>query len=133
MIRWTVVIDDGTRPYGPDIQIDQRRPLRLVAGSDETIEISLINPVGGVVIVDAPGFLQLNCRSRGIPQRQAISRRSVQSGQKHTIAITADDTKAVQPMRGEFDLWAIRSAQHTALIPLSEFVLAPGALGKNYL
>lgn len=133
MIRWTVVIDDGTRPYGTDIQIDQRRPLRLVAGSDETIEVSLINPVGGVVIVSAPGFLQLNCRSRGIPQRQVISRRSALSGQKHVITIAADDTKAVQPLRGEFDLWAIRGAQHTALIPLSEFTLAPGALGKNYL
>lgn len=134
LVRWTVVIDDGTRPYGPGISPDQRRPLALVIGDEARVEVSLINPVGGVVLLGGSDFLQLNARTVVVPQRQVLTARSTAiSGGRQLISISADATKNLPAVRGEFDLWMVRAGARTALIQLSEFSLAPGALGANYL
>lgn len=136
IVTWIVVLDDGTRPYGADVTVDQRRPLRLYVGEDTTIEISLINPVGGVVLLGSGDFLVLNARTLCVPTRQLFAARSVPiSGQRYQISVDADDTKGLIPQRGVFDLWAVRGAgaDRTDLIPLSELLLAPSALVNNYV
>lgn len=133
ILSWTVVLDDGTRPFGPGIPVDQRRPLSIVIGEDVSIVVDLVNPVGGVVVLGA-GYLQLNARTVSLPQRQILTARSTAAPtNRYAISIAADDTRSLQSQRGEFDLWAVRGGVRTALIPLSEFDLKPSALGVNYL
>lgn len=134
-VEWICVEDDGTRPYGPGISPDQRRPLTLVLGDSVVIDISLINPVGGVMLVAAPDeFIVLNARSLCTPSRQLLTARSVSvAGQKQRITLASDDTRRQTPQRGTFDLWVVRGSARTNLIPLSELVIAGSALGNNYL
>lgn len=131
---WTVVLDDGTRPYATDVQIDQRRPLRLVVGETTELRISLVNPVGGVVLLNSGEFLELNLRTLSPPSRPLTAKRSTpMAGNLQKISIAAADTQALTPQSGAFDLWAIRGADRSCIIPLSELRLAPSALGRNYL
>lgn len=106
----------------------------MTAGEDTRIDVKLINPVGGRVILGAGDFLQLTARTSRTPQRQILTKRSTADGVggDHQITIAADDTRNQEPQRGEFDLWMVKGAGRTTLIPLSEFELAPSALGKNY-
>lgn len=134
LASWIVVVDDGTRPFGPGISPDQRRPLSMVIGEDARLEISLISPVGGAMILGDGDFLQLNARTLSRPQRQVLTTRSSKIGShRYAIVIAADATKNLSPVRGEFDLWLVQGAARVTLIPLSEFVLAPSALGINYM
>lgn len=134
LIYWTAVIDDGTRPYGPGISVDQRRPLYLPIGDATTIEVALINPVGGVVTLDAGEFLQLNARTLARPQRPILTKRSaVGASGRHAFTLASDDTAHLPPQRGEFDVWAVRGGDRTVLIPISEFGLTGSALGVNHL
>ena len=132
MIRiWRVVYDDGTRPYGAGIPVDQRRPLEMTVGETTTIRVTLINPVGGVVLLRAGEFLQLTARAarRG---RQLFTARSVADADEQVIAMAASVTSGMIAQTGTFDLWSIRGAERSALIPVSEFVLAPQAVGNNF-
>lgn len=134
IILWTVVFDDGTRPYGTDIQIDQRRPLRLVVGETTEIDMDLVNPVGGVVLLGSGDFLELNLRTLSPPARLLLAKRSAATtGNRQRISIAAADTQLLSPQAGAFDLWAIRASARTCIIPLSELRLSPSALGRNYL
>lgn len=132
--EWTCVVDDGTRPFGPDVLVDQRRPLSLTVGADERIEILLINPVGAVVVLDSPDFLVINARTMAAPRRQILTKRSVPiANHRHAMIFAADSTKLLAPQRGAFDLWLVRGPERFTLIPLSEFLLLEGALGNNYI
>lgn len=134
LVQWTVVVDDGTRPFGPGISPDQRRPLAMAVGDETTVEISLVSPQGGAVLLGVGDFLQLDLRTVSRPQRQILTARSAaSSGGRQRISIAADATKNLLAQRGEFDLWMVRGGVRTQLIPLSEFSLAPSALGVNYL
>lgn len=134
-LEWTVVVDDGTRPFGPNIQVDPRRPLRMVISEDTRIEVSLINPVGGVVLLGTNDVLILNGRTLCAPQRQLFSVESTPiSGQRYLINFVGDDTRRLEPQRGTFDLWIVRDdGSRACLIPLSELVIAGSALGNNHL
>lgn len=134
LAQWTVVVDDGTRPFGPGISPDQRRPLHLTVGDETTLEISLVDPEGGAVLLGTSDFLQLDLRTLSRPQRQILTARSAAiAGGRQRITIAADTTRTVLPQRGEFDLWLVRGGKRTQLIPISELMLAPSALGTNYL
>lgn len=133
-ILWTVVVDDGTRPYGPGVQVDQRRPFAIRCGETTTIEISPVNPVGGAVALAPGDFFELTARSGGLPARQILHARSAASANgKHTMPIGADATMHLAPRRGSYDLWLIRGSDRQSAIPLSEFSLEASALGNNYL
>lgn len=133
MIEWTCVVDDGTRPYGPGIQIDQRRPLHLVVGDEQQITVLLINPVGGVVRLESSEFLQLTGRTLCRPSRQLFTRRSTGTAQfQQLIEFTPTATATIQPQRGVFDLWLIRGPERISIIPLSELLFTGSALGNNY-
>lgn len=133
LAQWTVVLDDGTRPYAPDVAVDQRRPLAFAAGEDVTIDVSLVNPSGGVVILGTGEFLQLSVRTLSRPTTQLLTKRSAAAGQRQRLTIAADDTKMVPAQDLVFDLWAVRGSARTLLIPTSELRLGPSALGRNYL
>jgi hypothetical protein len=133
-LTWSCVLDDGTRPFGPGIQEDQRRPLRLVASEDTAIEVAVINPVGGTIAFGAGEFLQLNGRSLLLPSREVFTVRSTPIG-NHRLQLTlaGDVTKLLKVGRGTFDLWAIRSSGRSCLIPSSELLIAGSAIARNYL
>lgn len=134
MIAWECVIDDGSRPFGPWIAIDQRRPLRIVICGGETISIRVTDPVGGVVVLGDQEFLVLNARTLCLPSRQLFTVRSTPSGYyHHKISISSDSTKNLIAQRALFDLWAVRQSGRINLIPLSELVISGSALGNNYL
>lgn len=128
------MVDDGTRPLGAGISPDQRRPLEISLGEDMEIDVSLIDPVGGVVLLGGADFLQLTARSTGRPQRQILTARSTVLRQGvYRILIAAATTRVLMPQQGEFDLWLIRSAgAHIPLVRPSEFRMMPAALGLNY-
>jgi hypothetical protein len=131
VIAWTCVVDDGTRPWGPGIPIEQRRPLHLTLGESGDVQVSLINPVGGVVALDPGDFLQLTGRTLCAPTRQLFSYRSTPStNHRHSIAIPM--TAAMTPQRGTFDLWLVRGPERIQLIPLSELTIVGSAIGNNY-
>lgn len=133
LIRWTVLVDDGTRPFGAGISPEQRRPLEISLGEDTTIEISLIDPVGGRVLLGGSDFLQLTARTTTSPQRQLLTVRSaVTIPGLYAIQVAAAMTRPLLPVLGEFDLWLIQARSHTALVRPSEFRLLPAALGRNY-
>lgn len=133
MIAWTCVVDDGTRPWGPGVPVEQRRPLHLTIGESGDIQVSLINPVGGVVVIDPSEFLQLNARTLCAPTRQLFSLRSTPAaGFRHAIATPTTITATMTPQRGAFDLWLIRGPERISLIPLSELTIAGSAIGNNY-
>lgn len=134
LVQWTVVVDEGTRPFGPGISPDQRRPLAFSIGEDVTLQISLIDSQGGAVALGSGDFLQLDTRTGARPQRQLFTARSVATSEgRQKISLAADATKTLLPQRGEFDLWLVRGGKRAQLIPISEFSLTPGALGVNYL
>jgi hypothetical protein len=131
--EWTVVLDDGTRPYGPGIQPDQRRPLSMVVSDDWSIEIDLVNPVGGTVTLSTGDFLVLNARSGCAPSRQLFSKRSVSApNYRHRISMTGDESRALSPQVGTFDLWLVRGDRRSCLIPTSEIRILGSALGNNH-
>jgi hypothetical protein len=134
-VEWTCVVDDGTRPYGPGIAVDQRRPLRLTTSEDVLIEIALVNPVGGAVVLRGNDqFLVLSARSLCAPSRPLFTARSVRAArERETIAILADSTKAMVAQRALFDLWLIRAGERTSVIPVSEMTISGNALANNYL
>lgn len=132
-ITWIAVLDDGTRPFAPEIQRDQRRPLSLVASEDVTIDVTVISPVGGLIVLGLGEFLVFTARTGSRPTRQLFSIRSTPSAQRHRFSIAGNMTKALLPQRGSFDVWAIRGSGRSTLIPLSELIIAPSALGNNYL
>ncbi len=132
MLTWTVVVDDGTRPIGAGISLDNRRPLEISLGEDVRIEVTLIDPVGGMVILGGSDFLQLTARTTTRPQRQLFTVRSTPvRGGTYALEVAAGVTRPLLPVVGEFDLWLIRT-DHTPLIKPSEFRLQPAALGLNY-
>jgi hypothetical protein len=105
----------------------------MTVGEDTLIDVVMINPAGGAVVLGSGDFLQLSARTLRTPTRQIFTARSASiAGGRHRITIAAGSTKALEPQRGEFDLWMVKGGVHTTLIPLSEFELAPGALGNNY-
>lgn len=135
-IEWTCVEDDGTRPYGNGISPDQRRPLRIVVGDEVVFEISVVNPVGGVRLLDpeADEFLVLDGRTLCLPSRPLFTVRSTpMAGERQRLVLTSDVTRKMVAQRGLFDLWAVRASGRHNLIPLSELVIAGSALGNNYL
>ncbi len=129
------MVDDGTRPLGAGISPDQRRPLEISLGQDVEIDISLIDPVGGAVLLGGSDFLQLTARSTGRPQRQILTARSSVLRQGvYRLQVAGATTRPLMPQQGEFDLWLVRAAgAHVPLIRPSEFRLMPAALGLNYL
>jgi hypothetical protein len=133
LTHWRVVLDDGTRPFGPGILTDQRRPLHLVVSEDATLQISITDPVGGEITLTSGEFLVLVGRTAARPIRQLFAVRSTPSGRDNRIVFSGSMTKALAPQRGTFDLWAIRAAGRSCLVPLSALELAPSALGNNYL
>ncbi len=128
------MVDDGTRPIGAGISPDQRRPLEIALGEDVAIDVTLIDPVGGRLLLGASDFLQLTARSTGRPQRQILTARSTALRQGvYQIQIAAAVTRPLMPQQGEFDLWLIRAAgAHLPLIRPSEFRLMPAALALNF-
>lgn len=134
LLTWTCVLDDGTRPYGPGIPEEQRRPLRLVAGEDAALLVEVINPVGGAIVFSAGEFLQLTARTLVAPTRELFTCRSTSAPfQRQRVAITGDTTKLLTVTRGTFDLWAIRASGRSCLIQTSELLIRGSALGRNYL
>jgi hypothetical protein len=134
ILTWTCVLDDGTRPFGPGIPEEQRRPLSLVSSDDVTIDVLVINPVGGVIVLGEEEFLQLNGRTLTAPTRELFTRRSVPAaGHRNRVSISGDSTKILKVGRGAFDLWAIRASGRSCLIPTSELLIRGSALGRNYL
>lgn len=131
LLIWRVVYDDGTRPYGAGISPDQRRPLAMTVGETTSIRVTLINPVGGIVQLRAGEFLQLTARAarRG---RQLFTARSVADADEQVLSMAASVTAGLLAQTGTFDLWSIRGVERSALIPVSEFVLAPQAVGNNF-
>ena len=128
------MFDDGTRPYGADIVIDQRRPLRLVIGETTELRVSLVNPVGGGLGLLPGEFLQFDVRTLSSPARGLMTARSATiGGNLQMIAIAAGDTQLLTPQRAAYDLWAIRGGCRVCLIELSELRLSASALGRNYL
>lgn len=129
------MVDDGTRPIGAGISPDQRRTLELALGEDFEAEVTLIDPVGGRVLLGASDFLQLTARTTSRPRRQIFTARStVARPGVYRIAVAAATTRPILPVTGAYDLWLIRaSGAHLPLIPLSELRLLPAALGANYL
>lgn len=126
------MVDDGTRPWGPGIQIEQRRPLHLTIGESGDIEVLLINPVGGVVVLGNGEFLQHSARTLCAPTRQLYTVRSTPGvNYRHSIALPL--TSSFMPQRGTHDLWLIRGPEHISLIPLSELIISGSAIGNNYL
>lgn len=134
ILTWTCVLDDGTRPFGPGIPEEQRRPLPLVLSEDTTIDVQVINPVGGVIVFGDDEFLQFNARSLTLPMRAVFTVRSTPiERHRQRVTITGDSTANLKVGRGAFDLWAIRASGRSCLIPTSELLLRGSALGRNYL
>lgn len=131
LLIWRVVYDDGTRPYGAGIPVDQRRPLVMTVGETTTIRVTVINPVGGVVRLRAGEFLQLTTRAAR-RSRQLFAARSDADGDEQVLSMAASVTAGLLAQSGTFDLWAIRGAERAVLIPASEFVLSPQAIGNNF-
>lgn len=127
------MLDDGTRPFGPGIAVDQRRPLHLVVSEDTVLQISITDPVGGEIALTPGEFLVLIARTAARPIRQLFAVRSAFFGAAYRITISGALTKTLVPQHGTFDLWAIRAASRSCLVPLSAFELTPSALGNNYL
>lgn len=106
----------------------------MTIGEDTLIDIRLINPVGGEVLLSGGDFVVINARTSRIPNRQIFTKRSTPIADGlYRITVAADDTKNQEPQPGEFDLWLVKGSGRAMLIPLSELELAPSALGKNYL
>lgn len=134
ILTWTCVLDDGTRPFGPGIPEEQRRPLRLVASEDTTIDVQVINPVGGTIILASDEFLQINGRSLTLPFREVFTARSTPvASHRYRMVLTGDVTKLLKVGRGAFDLWAIRTSGRSCLVPTSELLIRGSALARNYL
>lgn len=134
ILTWQCVLDDGTRPFGPGIPEEQRRPLPLVLSEDTTIDVQVINPVGGVIILETDEFLQFSARTLTLPMREVFTVRSSRIAlHRQRVTITGDSTKNLKVGRGTYDLWAIRSSGRSCLIPTSELLLRGSALGRNYL
>lgn len=127
------MLDDGTRPFAPHIAPDQRRSLVLTSSEDVTIEASVVDPVGGAYRPALTDFLELNARSASRPIRQLFAVRSTLRGQLFVLQVLGNTTKPIPAQHGTYDLWLICSAGRSCVIPLSELVLRPSALGNNYL
>lgn len=124
------VYDDGSRPYGSGLPIDQRRPLRLIAGEDVTLLIELVNPLGAPVLLGSGESLQWTARTLMAPAaRPLLNKQSTADRNKYKIAIAAADTRAILPQRATHELWAIRGAGRVNLFPLSELVIGRSGLG----
>ncbi len=107
----------------------------MVIGDDTEISVSLVNPVGGVILLTAGQFLQLNLVTRAAPVRPILTVRSTSTaGMRQRLAIAASATQHLSPQSGAFDLWAVLSeTDRRCLIPMSEVRLTASALGRNYL
>jgi hypothetical protein len=131
-VDWRCVFDDGTRPFAPGIDQEQRRPLRIVTGDELVIRVELITPGGAPVALDAGEVLAWMAKTVGEPSRRILAKQSTSgppgSG-RYLITIPTAETRVLPVGAAVHDLFAIRGDARHVVIPISALVIARSSLG----
>lgn len=124
VIDWTCVLDDGSRPFAPELDADPRRPLLVRIGDDTKIRLLIVDPLGNAVDLGADiatNYPQLVLRNGAGHRILSVKGTRGSSAGKYDIAIPAATSQAWEPLFGSFALYSIQAAPARAvLIPSSE-------------
>lgn len=125
------MLDDG-EPYAPGIPPDQRRPLVIVAGDAVTIRIELVTPAGAPVVLGDGESLAWTARTLDAAPRRLITKAATEAAPgsgRYVLELTTAETRLLPAGRAVHDLFALRGAARSVVIPPSELVIARSSLG----
>lgn len=125
VVDWTLVYDNGDRPFVSDLPEEQRRPLAIRAGETVTINVKLVTPFGVPFDLGA-GKLVLTARTVPVPSSKRLFAKDstvLRGVGKYRFTLAAGDTRNILPQHATFDVWSVIGEERTAVVPLSELAI----------